>query len=179
MKRDSVLLLKIVLTLLVAYALAYPFLYSTGGGVFSDVERLGVYGSLALASGFLTLIFLYCRDLERTLSMVRPSARKASPKSVWFMFLLPYNFVEDFFIVANVAGSLRQEAQHSAVLQTFKGFGLWSGLGWCAAQIVSLLPHELGSIAGVAALPLWIVHWRLVRRVNAVLATADRVRSGT
>lgn len=57
-------------------------------------------GSLVLAGIFLTLIFFYCRDLERSLSLVRPSARTAKPKSVWLMFLIPYNFVEDFFIVA-------------------------------------------------------------------------------
>jgi hypothetical protein len=47
-----------------------------------------------------------------------------------------------------------------------------SGLGWCAAQIFSLLPNEIGSVAGVVALPLWIIHWRLIRRANAAMAEA-------
>lgn len=181
MNRDAALLLcKIVLTVPVAYALAYPFLYpATGGGVLNDVERLGVRGSLALAGVFLGLIFLYCRDLQRSLLLVRPAARKASPRSVWLMFLIPYNFVEDFFIVANVAGSLKREAQHNAALQPFKGFGLWTGLGWCAAQIVSLFPNEIGSVAGAVALPLWLVHWWRIRRVNAVLAAASGLRPST
>ncbi|MFY7865672.1 hypothetical protein [Roseateles sp.] len=174
----ALILVKIVLTIPVAYALAYPFLNpSAGGGVFKELEMLGVVGSTLLALAFLTLIFLYGRDLSRTLSLVRPSARTASPRSVWLMFLIPYNFVEDFFIVYNVASSLRQEAQHNAALHSFKSFGMVSGQGWCAAQIVSLLPNEIGSIAGVLALPLWIVHWRLVRQVNAVLAEAARSKA--
>ena len=89
------------------------------------------------------------------------------------MFLIPYNFVEDFFIISNVASSLRREAQHNIALNSFKSFGTLSGLGWCAAQIVSLLPHEIGSVAGVLTFFLWVIHWRFIRRVNAVLALAE------
>ena len=171
----ALILVKIVLTLPVTYALAYPFLNpSVAGGVFKEVEMFGLLGSVVLVAAFLAIIFLYCRDLQRSLSLVRPSAREASPRSVWLMFLIPYNFVEDFFIIANVANSLRREAQHNVALHPFKHFGMVSGLGWCAAQIVSLLPNAIGSIAGVLTLVLWIVHWRFIRRVNAVLTEATR-----
>lgn len=172
MSRSNLLrLTKIALTLPVTYALIYPFLNpSTSGGILKEVEMLGYLGSIVLIVVFISLIFWYCRDLYRTLSLVRQSARAASPRSVWLMFLIPYNFVEDFFIVANVANSLRREAQYNPSLQPLKSFGLPSGMGWCAAQIVSLLPNEIGSIAGVLALPLWIIHWRFIRRVNALLA---------
>lgn len=172
-------LVKIVLTLPVTYALAYPFLNpSEATGVFKEVEMLGLLGSVVVAAAFLSLVFLYCRDLYRSLSLVRPSARAASPRSVWLMFLIPYNFVEDFFIIANVASSLRREAQHNVALQSFKRFGTVSGLGWCAAQIVSLLPNVIGSIAGALAMLLWIVHWRFIRRVNAVLAETAHAIQG-
>ncbi|WP_395007244.1 hypothetical protein [Undibacterium sp.] len=137
---------------------------TVAGGVIKEVETLGLLGSVVLGTAFLAIVFLYCRDLYRSLSLVRPSARKASPRSVWLMFLIPYNFVEDFFIIVNVANSLRQEAQHNIALRPFKSFGMVPGIGWCAAQIVSLLPNEIGAIAGVLALPLWIAHWRLIGR---------------
>ncbi|MGN6826264.1 hypothetical protein [Paucibacter sp. M5-1] len=173
MKNLALIVIKVALTIPVAYALAYPFLNpAADGGVFKEVETLGVFGSLVLVATFLAAVFLYCRDLYRCLGLVSPGARKASPRSVWLMFLIPYNFVEDFFIVANVAGSLRQEAVGNAALHRFKSFGMVSGLGWCAAQIVSLLPHSIGSIAGALALPLWIVHWRLIRQINAALSEA-------
>jgi len=169
----ALLFIKIGLTIPVTYALAYPFINpSAVGGVFKEVEALGFLASAALIAVFLVIVFMYCRDLHRSLSLVRPSARTASPRSVWLMFLIPYNFVEDFFIISNVASSLRREAQHNTALNSFKSFGTVSGLGWCAAQIVSLLPHEIGSVAGVLALPLWVIHWRFIRRVNAVLAEA-------
>lgn len=173
MKNLALIVIKVALTIPVAYALAYPFLNpAADGGVFKEVETLGVFASLVLVATFLAAVFLYCRDLYRCLSLVSPGARKASPRSVWLMFLIPYNFVEDFFIVANVAGSLRQEAVGNAALHRFKSFGMASGLGWCAAQIVSLLPHSIGSIAGALAVPLWIAHWRLIRQINAALSEA-------
>ena len=169
----TLVLVKIVLTVPVTYALAYPFLNpSVAGGIFNDVETLGLLGSLAIAAVFLAMVFLYCRDLYRSLTLVRPSARAAAPRSVWLMFLIPYNFIEDFFIVANVTKSLRREARQNIALHPFKRFGMASGLGWCTAQIVSLLPNAIGSVAGVLALPLWIVHWRFIRRVNAALTEA-------
>lgn len=174
----ALVLVKIALTLPVSYALVFPFLHPAAtGGVFKEIELLGFLGSMVLVTVFLAIVFLYCRDLHRTLSLVDPSARTAKPNSVWLMFLIPYNFVEDFFIIANVAKSLQQEAQHNLALHRFKRFGLLSGLGWCAAQIVSLLPNEIGSIAGLLAIILWIIHWRFIRQVNAVLRDAANLNS--
>ena len=179
MSRNAFLILiKIALTVPVTYALAYPFLNATAsGGVFKEVELLGAFWGAVLVIAFLTLIFLYCRDLFRSLCLVRPSARTASPQSVWLMFLLPYNFVEDFFIIANVANSLRREAQHNPALHPFKRFGMVSGMGWCTLQILSLLPNGVGSISGVLALPLWISHWRGIRQRNQALREASRQQS--
>ena len=116
----ALILVKIVLTLPVTYALAYPLLNpSVAGGVVKEIKMLGLLGSVVLASAFLAVVFLYCRDLHRSLSLVHPSARVASPRSVWLMFLVPYNFVEDFFIIANVANSLRRESRHTIALHPF------------------------------------------------------------
>ena len=169
----ALIFIKIVLTIPVTYALAYPFINpSAAGGIFSEIKALASLASIVIIAVFLVIVFMYCRDLQRSLSLVRPSARVAAPRSVWLMFLIPYNFVEDFFIIHNVASSLRREAQHNAALNSFKSFGTVSGLGWCAAQIVSLLPHAIGSVAGMLALPLWIIHWRFIRRVNLLLTEA-------
>lgn len=166
-------LLKIVLTLPVAYALVYPFLHSSQSvGILQELETLGVYGSIALGSVFLIFVFFYCRDLSRTLSLVSPNARVAQARSVWLMFLIPYNFIEDFFIIANVAASLRNEAAQNPALQSLTHFGLASGIGWCTAQIVSLWPSEIGSFASLIAIVLWIVHWRFIRQVNRLLANS-------
>lgn len=103
------------------------------------------------------------------LKRIRPEARAAHPRSVWLMFLIPYNFVEDFFIVHHVARSLRAEAEVNPALADLRSFGAASGLGWCAAQIVSLMPNRVGEIAGLVALVLWVVHWRFITRANHLL----------
>ena len=169
-------LLKIVLTIPVAYAFVYPLLTpAAGAGVFRDLALVGPAAATGIALAFLLAVFLYCRDLERALTLVQPEARTATPRSVWLMFLIPYNFVEDFFIIANVANSLRREALQNKALRPVQSFGLISGLAWCSLQIVSLIPHEIGSLAGFLALPFWVVHWRLIRKVNAVLTTQQRI----
>lgn len=170
----ALILLKILLTIPVAYALVYPFLHpSVSGGIFKEVQLLGGVGGIVFIGVFLSLVFLYCRDLYHTLQLVHPTARTATPRSVWLMFLLPYNFIEDFFIVTHVAHSLQREAQTNVALHPFNSFGMVSGLGWCAAQLVSLLPNVIGSMAGFIALLLWVIHWRLIRRVNAALRSAN------
>ena len=145
----------------------------------NDRATRGVHlsSSWTSASGnvllFLLLVFFYILDLIKTLKLVSPAARKAQPKSVWLMFLLPYNFIEDFFIVANVAKSLEAEAAVNPALASFKSFGMVSGLGWCVAQIISLIPHPLGSLAGLMAMGLWGWHWAFIRRVNKVLIVSN------
>ncbi len=86
------------------------------------------------------------------------------------MFLIPYNFLEDFFIVSNVARSLRQEASTNPRLQGIRGFGIWSGNGWCTAQLLSLLPGVMGEAAGLAGGVLWAKHWHFIAKVNRLLS---------
>lgn len=174
--KDSVMRLlavKLLLTLLVAGALAYPLLQpGVGAGVFRELEMLGPFAAISLTLLFLFAVFLYCRDLQRALALVRPAYRSASPRSVWLMFLLPYNFIEDFFIIAHVAQSLRREAESNDALRSFSHFGMLTGIGWCSAQVLSLIPHAIGSLAGLLAVPLWLVHWHLIRRINCALNAA-------
>lgn len=86
------------------------------------------------------------------------------------MLVIPYNFTEDFFIIENIARSLQNTAATRPDLAArFGHFGRLSGLGWCALQIVSLVPHDIGSLAGVLALPLWLWHWRFVRKARGYL----------
>jgi hypothetical protein len=137
-------------------------------------DAIGYLGLAAIFAGFLAVVALYCRTIERCLSLVDPQRRVAEPKSVWMMFLIPYNFIEDFFIVINVAGSLRREASANPQLQKFRGFGIWSGTGWCTAQLVSLVPGPAGEAAGLIAGILWVLHWRFIAKVNRLLARRDQ-----
>ena len=160
----KLLLLKLLLTALVTVALALPFFIpSMGSGMLEELQRLGGFNATVLITVFLLLVYFYCKDLQRVLTLIKPKNRAAKPNSVWLMFLIPYNFIEDFFIVYSVSKSLSNNEQRSIKYRINEDFGLLSGLGWCAAQILSLLPGIAGQLAGLLALVLWIIHWRFIR----------------
>lgn len=165
------LFVKLKLSIPIGIALLYPLLQPEAtGGILAELKGFGAV-AFAIAFVFLLLVVFYARDLARTLSMVSLESQVAKPASVWLMLLLPYNFIEDFFIVVHVAKSLELEAQRHPALSRFKSFGLASGITWCSAQIVSLLPNEFGAAASFVAVMGWVWHWIFIRRVLRALAT--------
>lgn len=169
----KVLAFKLVATLAVGVALAWPLLQSDGG-VLDEVRQLGLGPTLGIAAGFLFAVWLYARTLVRSLELVPPPLRAATPRSVWWMFVLPYNFVEDFFIVHHLEKSL------SAALPDHRArLGAVTGYGWCAAQIASLVPHRIAVVPSAVALVLWIIHWLNVSRANAQLMARAEAPRGT
>ncbi|MGS2646144.1 hypothetical protein [Streptosporangium sp. LJ11] len=168
---------KTVGTVLTAILLGYPlWAPEWGPGILGEIRALGMPGGLIALAVFLGLVALYCRALQRTMTLVRPEARTASPASVWWMFAIPYNFTEDFFIVravsASVAASMTTSTTDDARVPG--GFVRWwtaLGYGWCAFQILSLFPGTAGYVGGAIALPLWAAHWIMTGRVNRRLAT--------
>jgi FtsH-binding integral membrane protein len=164
------LFLKLIATAGVSLLLSLPLINEDArAGVLASVAKIGLPALLILIVMFLAAVAFYCRSLQRCLELIRPEARAASPRSVWLMFVIPYNFIEDFFIVHNIVKSLRAEASVNPVLSHLRSFGAISGLGWCTAQIISLVPNQIGEIAGVMALGLWAIHWRFIAQINLLL----------
>lgn len=161
-------------TILVAIVMLYPFWSVTGNrdgsnGVLESLGAMGFFATSAIVVAFILGVALYCRSLHKCLSLVQPSCQAISPKMVWFMFVPFYNIVEDFFIILNVTRSIEREAQINQHLKVMSNFGRVSGFGWCIAQVAALLPSFLGEVAGFIALIFWVVHWRLITKVNALL----------
>lgn len=143
----------------------YPLIYpSDDRGVLGEIAVLGTIGSIVVIAVFLALVYAYASDLRTTLKSVSRGSRVAEPNSVWF--LLPYNFIEDFFIISNVVKSLEGESRIHPALSGLRSFGRISGIGWCFAQVLSLIPNAMGSIA--VFLGVW--HRVFVRRANKMLA---------
>lgn len=161
--------LKIALTIPVTLALAHGLARGGTGGVMAELQVLGPSGTVVVIALFFGLVALYARDLQRCLESLSPKSRTLAPRKVWLMFAIPYNFVEDFFIVLAIDRSLRRESQVTPTLRRFRSFGGVSGLGWCSAQIVSLLPNALGSIASLVAFAFWLWHWRFVRCATSAM----------
>lgn len=162
--------IKIVLSLVLLICGLAPFFEpSNETGTLDSIVTLGIFGSIGLFLVFFTAIWFYCQSLQRCLSNISASNRKATPKSVWYMFLIPYNFIEDFFIVINISNSIEAEAKNNPKLSSINHFGLTTGLGWCIAQILSLIPNFGGQLAGLIGLILWLIHWRFIIKINQLL----------
>lgn len=161
------LLLKLVLTAPVAVLLTQPlWAPQWGAGILGEVAAFGPVGGIVAVLAFLALVALYCVSLQRMFEAIAPQDRAAPPRSVWLMFAIPYNFVEDFFIVGNLAVSLRRDGRTAP---RTRRLWLWLGMSWAALQIVSLLPGPLGVVAGLLALTVWVVHWRLTHVMTQTL----------
>lgn len=144
-----------------------------GGGVLGEVARLPPVVAAVAVVGFFAAVALYCRVLGQVLAAVPPQARATAVGGVWWMFAIPYNFTEDFFIVAAVARSLEHDGTlPRAVVRRWRHVGV----AWCMLQVVSLVPGPWGVAGGAAALVAWVVHWRMTLGVLSRLGVRRRRR---
>jgi len=164
------LLIRFVLTSLLVLWASLPFMNELEGkSILSDIYRIGIIPSVLIMLAFFIMVAFYCRTLQKCLTLIKPENRKASPKSVWYMFVIPFNFVEDFFIVINISNSLEKEKETNIELKNISDFGMVSGIGWSIAQILSFIPNIVGQTAGLVGMILVIYHWVLIHKINRLL----------
>ena len=164
------LLIRFVLTSLLVLWASLPFMNELEGkSILSDIYRIGIIPSVLIMLAFFIMVAFYCRTLQKCLTLIKPENRKASPKSVWYMFAIPFNFVEDFFIVINISNSLEKEKETNIELKNISDFGMVSGIGWSIAQILSFIPNIVGQTAGLVGMILVIYHWVLIHKINRLL----------
>ena len=164
--------IKLILTIILVIWAAQPFIISTNeASILSEIYRIGVIPSIVIMLSFFVMVAFYCRTLQRCLTLIKPENRKAKPTSVWYMFAIPFNFVEDFFIVINVANSIEEEKKSNIKLKNVSDFGMVSGIGWSIAQVLSFIPNIVGQIAGLVGMILVIYHWILIAKINRLLNT--------
>ncbi len=163
-------LIKLVLTLLLVCWAAMPYVNDTNSDNALDaLLRFGIAWSVVIFSFFFGMVALYCRTLQKCLELIKPENRRASPTSVWYMFLIPFNFIEDFCIVINLSHSIEKEARSNPKLAQLNDFGMVTGIGWSLAQVLSFIPTYLGQVAGIVGFMLVLVHWALIVKVNRLL----------
>lgn len=165
-------IIKLSLSIIILLCAILPYLNSSDkSGALETISSIGVVGIAILIITFFVAIAYYCKALQKCLTLIAPQNRKATPKSVWYMFLMPFNFIEDFFIMINISNSLEEEAKHNNKLSGIKDFGMITGMGWSIAQILSFVPNIAGQIAGALGIVLWIIHWRFIIKINKLLIT--------
>jgi hypothetical protein len=148
----------------------YPYLNNlTNESVLAEIFKIGILPSTLVMGVFFIMVAFYCQTLQKCLTLIKPENRKAEPKSVWYMFAIPFNFIEDFFIVINISNSLEAEKKTNTKLSNVSNFGLVSGIGWSIAQILSFIPTIIGQFAGLVGIILVIYHWVQISRINKLL----------
>lgn len=169
------ILIKVILTMLLLGIALFPYLKNgqVPGGL-SELIYLGIVPSLVLVITFFIAIAFYCMSLQKVLGKIKPENRTRKPKSVWYMYLIPFNFIEDFFIVIDIANSLKNESKTNKNLKRFGDFGLTLGIGWSVAQLFTLIPNPIGQISGFIGLILWIIHWVIIYRINKELISQPK-----
>ncbi|MGX2995348.1 hypothetical protein JNUCC64_13800 [Streptomyces sp. JNUCC 64] len=169
------ILVRTVGTALVTALLTAPlWVPGWGPGILGEIAAAGFVGSLVTITVFFGLVALYCRALQRTLELVPSGTRTVRPSSVWWMFAIPHNFTEDFFIVRNLTASLTADGR---LPEAFVRRWALIGYGWCVFQILSLFPGVPGYAGGALAIGLWAAHWVMTARANRVLAVRQTVPS--
>lgn len=163
-------LIRLALTALIVSWAVFPYLNdSADESILGEIAKIGVAPSILIIVGLFIMVAFYCRTLQKCLTLIQPENRKATPTSVWYMFAIPFNFVEDFFIVINIANSIEEEKKKNRRLKEVSDFGMVSGIGWSLAQILSFIPNIVGQIAGLLGMILVIYHWLLIVKINRLL----------
>ncbi len=164
------LIIRVLLTaLLVAWAVLPVINNSDNDSVLAEVYRMGWLLTGLIVIAFFAMVAFYCITLQKCLTLIKPENRRAQPKSVWYMFAIPFNFVEDFFIVINIANSIEKEKETNQRLKNINDFGMISGIGWSIAQVLSFIPNMIGQIAGLLGMILVVYHWLLIAKINRLL----------
>lgn len=163
-------IIKLVLTLLLVLIVIYPYFeFGQVPGGLNEFQSLGLPLSILITIIFFTAIAFYCKSLQKVLEKITPENRTRKPKSVWYMYLIPFNFIEDFFIVIDLSNSLTNEMKTKANLAKFGDFGLTLGIGWSVAQLFSFIPNIIGQVSGFVGILMWILHWRLMHEISKEL----------
>lgn len=168
-------LIKLTLTILLVIWAILPFLDNVDNkSILGEISFIGWFGGFAIVASFFIMVAFYCRTLQKCLTLIKSENRKAKPSSVWYMFAIPFNFVEDFFIVINVANSLAEEKKSNKALAHITDFGMVSGIGWSIAQIMSFIPNIVGQVAGLVGMILVIYHWIQIAKINTLLQNSHQ-----
>jgi hypothetical protein len=166
------IIIRLVLTALLVTWAVFPYIdNSSNESVLGEIFKVGIAPSIIIIAAFFIMVAFYCLTLQKCLTLIKPINRKAKPKSVWYMFAIPFNFVEDFFIVINIANSIEEERKHNIKLKDISDFGMVSGIGWSIAQVLSFIPNIVGQIAGLLGMILVIYHWVQIAKINKQLSS--------
>lgn len=126
--------------------------------------EIGVFVFLA----FLIPFIFYLIALQNTLEVIRPENRKMEPGMVWLSLIPLFGLIWQFFIVNNLADSLRLELDKKngpvEELKTVQNLGL----AYCILFCCSPIPF-LGVLTSIAGIVCWIMFWMKINTFRNML----------
>jgi hypothetical protein len=165
------IIIKIILVPIAGFLFFKPLISADlNAGIIFSFQSHGLFLFASAIILFYILIGFYSLSLYNCLKKVSKSSLTVAPESVWKMFIIPLNFIEDFFIIRNVSRAIKSEKLVNPKLVSISSSGSFSGYLWCTMQLFSLIPNNYGEIGGLLALPFWFYHWHLILKVNKLLS---------
>ena len=108
----------------------YPYFFTkVASNLFKIFSSTEIISSISVAIAFFIAVAFYCISLQNCLKLIHPDNRASTPTSVWYMFLLPMNFIEDFFIIIDVSNSISKEMEKNSKLKSITDDGMVVGIG--------------------------------------------------
>jgi hypothetical protein len=124
-----------------------------------------IFGVLLLPTIF------YLITLQTTLNQVKPENRKMDPGLVWLALIPLFKIIWQFFIVVNVADSLKAEFARRNINVGEDRPGYSIGLTFCILNVCSIIPF-LGFLTALAGFICWIIYWVKIAGFKSMLLSS-------
>jgi hypothetical protein len=123
-------------------------------------ETMWIILGIAVLISLVIQVF-YLVTVYNTMKLVSPENRHMSPGMVWISIIPVVNLIWDFYMVSNVASSISDELRARGIEHSEERPGYSVGTAWCICAIIRVIPFFgfIGTLAGLAALVCWIIHW--------------------
>jgi len=136
---------------------------------FSDVGFIFIFFAIVIAIVLIPAIFFLITQ-QNTLKAILPENRTMNPGEVWLQLIPIFGWVWQFFVVARISDSIRNEYNSWASDTIFSSEGREQinftytrptygiGLAMCICNCCFIVPC-LGYLAMLGALVCWIIYW--------------------
>lgn len=107
---------------------------------------------------FVIPTIFYLLTLQNTLNLIGLKNRKMPTRNLWLLLIPLFGTIWHFFIVKNMADSLKAEfsSRNIKTNEDRPAYGI--GIVMCISQCFMVIPL-INSIAGIVFLVCWIVYW--------------------
>ena len=119
-------------------------------------------------------VVLFLLKVQDVLKRCAPASRTMMPGKVWLWLIPLFGLGWQFFVVTNIATSLRNEFARVGTPCPEPAPGQTIGLAFCVCNCCIFIPL-LGGIAGLAGLVLWIIYWVRLGNYSRLLENHQRM----